>query len=165
MVATAACVSRCSIQQNYSCAFVSDLLHSPTDSQFKVKMYIRAKMPAHLRANQNACKHCTRVESSFAPSTHSIRYIRDDSTQFFYLHTLPPRCRRLTVLLPLAIPYAAECRRTKIVLQRVVKYLYKWASVQFCRSKDQLGSQAGVPARQMAGPNPQKGPTNILELL
>ena len=25
--------------------------------------------------------------------------------------------------------------------------------------------QAGVPERQMAGPNPQKGPTNTLELL
>ena len=45
------------------------------------------------------------------------------------------------------------------------RYLYKWASVQFCRSKDQVGSQAGVPERQMAGPNPQKGPTNIPELL
>ena len=44
-------------------------------------------------------------------------------------------------------------------------YLYKYASVQFCRSKDQLGSQAGVPERQMAGPNPQKGPTNIPKLL
>ena len=44
-------------------------------------------------------------------------------------------------------------------------YLYKWASVQFCRSKDQVGSQAGVPERQIAGPNPQKGPTNIPELL
>ena len=44
-------------------------------------------------------------------------------------------------------------------------YLFKWASVQFCRSKDQGGSQAGVPERQMAGPNPQKGPNNIQELL
>ena len=47
----------------------------------------------------------------------------------------------------------------------IIEYLYKWASVQFCRSKDQGGSQAGVPERQMAGPNPQKGPTNIPELL
>ena len=46
-----------------------------------------------------------------------------------------------------------------------LEYLYKWASVQFGRSKDQVGSQAGVPERQMAGPNPQKGPTNIPELL
>ena len=44
-------------------------------------------------------------------------------------------------------------------------YLYKYASVQFCRSKDQGGSQAGVLERQMAGPNPQKGPINIPELL
>ena len=45
------------------------------------------------------------------------------------------------------------------------EYLYKTVSVQICRSKDQLGSQAGVPERQMAGPNPLKGPINILELL
>ena len=44
------------------------------------------------------------------------------------------------------------------------RYLYKVASGQICRSRDQLGSQAGVPVRQMAGPNPLKGPTNILEL-
>ena len=41
----------------------------------------------------------------------------------------------------------------------------KVVSGQICRFKDQLGSQAGVPERQMAGPNPLKGPNNILELL
>ena len=43
--------------------------------------------------------------------------------------------------------------------------LYKVVSGQTCRSRDQLGSSAGVPERQMAGPNPLKGPINILELL
>ena len=45
------------------------------------------------------------------------------------------------------------------------RYLYKVVSGQICRFKDQLGSQAGVAERQMAGPNPLKGPINILELL
>ena len=44
------------------------------------------------------------------------------------------------------------------------RYLYKVASGQICRSRDQLGSPAGVPVRQMAGPTPLKGPNNILEL-
>ena len=55
-----------------------------------------------------------------------------------------------------------------VIHKRIIRfrmYLYIWASVQFCRSKDQVGSQAGVPEWQMAGHNPQKGPTNIPELL
>ena len=59
-------------------------------------------------------------------------------------------------------PLTPNCANLRF---RIIYYLYKTASVQFCRSKDQLGSQAGVPERQMAGPNPQKGPTNTLELL
>ena len=46
----------------------------------------------------------------------------------------------------------------------VLEYLYNVASGQICRSRDQLRSPAGVPERQMAGPNPLKGLTNILEL-
>ena len=45
-----------------------------------------------------------------------------------------------------------------------LEYLYKVASGQICRSRDQLGSPAGVPVRQMAGPNPLKGPNNIVEV-
>ena len=52
-----------------------------------------------------------------------------------------------------------------VILRSNSGYLYKVASGQICRSRDQLGSSAGVPERQMAGPNPLKGPTNILELL
>ena len=50
-------------------------------------------------------------------------------------------------------------------LESITLYLYKVVSGQICRSRDQLGSSAGVPVRQMVGPNPLTGPNNILELL
>ena len=89
---------------------------------------------------------------------HSVLYGRKSSTKKCYVHTRPAGQGQILGGVGLELEW--KTRRT-----RFCRYLYKWASVQFCRSKDQVGSQAGVPERQMAGPNPQKGPINIPELL
>ena len=76
--------------------------------------------------------------------------------QYWYqvLRNLVPMLRRSTY----------SCKfLTKV--KRKNDCLYNTVSGQICRSKDQTGSQAGVPERQMAGPNPLKGPINILELM
>ena len=46
-----------------------------------------------------------------------------------------------------------------------ILYLYKPASVQFCRFKGQLGSPAKIPPWKIITANPMNRPTNIPELL